>query len=194
MFSLANMKRGQDLAEDKHLLQLMHLRAFRQVILKILWQKMHLSKNGKTIKLDQIQIRVHKYKYYMIFSSLPIAFCKKNWWQPWSLQCNNQSIDHCTFAYLLKFKEQILFGAVAFLVASIITIWLCVRIRGMLSKRYAPCDINSTPQAQSRGMCPEKTSFFETLQIPNRISRETIESLNFVHLIKTGESWCFWTE
>lgn len=36
-------------------------------------------------------------------------------------------------------------------------------------------------------MGPEKTSFFQALQIPTKISRGTIEILNEVHLIKTGE-------
>lgn len=36
-------------------------------------------------------------------------------------------------------------------------------------------------------MGPEKTSFFQALQIPTKISRGTIEILNEVFLIKTGE-------
>lgn len=36
-------------------------------------------------------------------------------------------------------------------------------------------------------MGPEKTSFFQALQIPTKISRGTIEILNEVHLIKFGE-------
>jgi len=36
-------------------------------------------------------------------------------------------------------------------------------------------------------MGPEKTSFFQALQIPTKISRGTIEILNDVHLIKIGE-------
>lgn len=36
-------------------------------------------------------------------------------------------------------------------------------------------------------MGPEKTSFFQALQIPTKISRGTIEILNDVHLIKVGE-------
>jgi len=36
-------------------------------------------------------------------------------------------------------------------------------------------------------MGPEKTSFFQALQIPTKISRGTIEILNEVHLIKVGE-------
>ena len=36
-------------------------------------------------------------------------------------------------------------------------------------------------------MGPEKTSFFQALQIPTKISRGTIEILNEVHIIKLGE-------
>jgi len=36
-------------------------------------------------------------------------------------------------------------------------------------------------------MGPEKTSFFQALQIPTKISRGTIEILNDVHLIKIGD-------
>jgi large subunit ribosomal protein LP0 len=36
-------------------------------------------------------------------------------------------------------------------------------------------------------MGPEKTSFFQALQIPTKIARGTIEILNDVHLIKVGE-------
>lgn len=36
-------------------------------------------------------------------------------------------------------------------------------------------------------MGPEKTSFFQALQIPTKIARGTIEILNEVHLIKTGD-------
>ena len=49
----------------------------------------------------------------------------------------------------------------------------------------APCDYHL--QAQNTGMGPEKTSFFQALQIPTKISRGTIEILNDVHLIKIGE-------
>ncbi|VDN84298.1 unnamed protein product [Brugia pahangi] len=49
----------------------------------------------------------------------------------------------------------------------------------------APCDVKLPPQ--NTGMGPEKTSFFQALQIPTKISRGTIEILNEVHLIKTGE-------
>jgi len=49
----------------------------------------------------------------------------------------------------------------------------------------APCDVKLEPQ--NTGMGPEKTSFFQALQIPTKISRGTIEILNDVHLIKYGE-------
>jgi large subunit ribosomal protein LP0 len=49
----------------------------------------------------------------------------------------------------------------------------------------APCDVKLPPQ--NSGMGPEKTSFFQALQIPTKISKGTIEILNEVHLIKVGE-------
>lgn len=49
----------------------------------------------------------------------------------------------------------------------------------------APCDVKLPPQ--NTGMGPEKTSFFQALQIPTKIARGTIEILNEVHLIKVGE-------
>jgi len=49
----------------------------------------------------------------------------------------------------------------------------------------APIDVKLEPQ--NTGMGPEKTSFFQALQIPTKISRGTIEILNDVHLIKVGE-------
>jgi len=49
----------------------------------------------------------------------------------------------------------------------------------------APIDVKLEPQ--NTGMGPEKTSFFQALQIPTKISRGTIEILNDVHLIKIGE-------
>jgi len=49
----------------------------------------------------------------------------------------------------------------------------------------APCDVQLPPQ--NTGMGPEKTSFFQALQIPTKISRGTIEILNEVYLIKTGD-------
>ncbi|TKR81980.1 hypothetical protein L596_015769 [Steinernema carpocapsae] len=49
----------------------------------------------------------------------------------------------------------------------------------------APCDVKIPPQ--NTGMGPEKTSFFQALQIPTKIARGTIEILNEVHIIKEGE-------
>ncbi|CAF1503508.1 unnamed protein product, partial [Didymodactylos carnosus] len=49
----------------------------------------------------------------------------------------------------------------------------------------APIDV-SIP-AQVTGLGPEKTSFFQALQIPTKITRGTIEIINDVHLIKIGE-------
>jgi len=49
----------------------------------------------------------------------------------------------------------------------------------------APIDVKLEPQ--NTGMGPEKTSFFQALQIPTKISRGTIEILTEVHLIKVGE-------
>jgi len=49
----------------------------------------------------------------------------------------------------------------------------------------APIDVKLPPQ--NTGMGPEKTSFFQALQIPTKISRGTIEILSEVHLIKVGD-------
>jgi len=49
----------------------------------------------------------------------------------------------------------------------------------------APDDVQL--EAHNTGMGPEKTSFFQALQIQTKISRGTIEILNDVHLIKKGE-------
>ncbi|XP_006815335.1 large ribosomal subunit protein uL10-like [Saccoglossus kowalevskii] len=49
----------------------------------------------------------------------------------------------------------------------------------------APCDVRLG--AQNTGLGPEKTSFFQALSIPTKISRGTIEILNDVHLIKEGD-------
>lgn len=49
----------------------------------------------------------------------------------------------------------------------------------------APIDVMLP--AQNTGMGPEKTSFFQALNIPTKISRGTIEILNEVHLIKANE-------
>jgi len=49
----------------------------------------------------------------------------------------------------------------------------------------APCSV-SIPQ-QNTGLGPEKTSFFQALQIPTKIAKGTIEILTEVHLIKQGD-------
>jgi len=49
----------------------------------------------------------------------------------------------------------------------------------------APCDV--IIPAQNSGLGPEKTSFFQALQIQTKISKGTIEILNDVKLIKEGE-------
>jgi len=49
----------------------------------------------------------------------------------------------------------------------------------------APVDVTIPAQVTSLG--PEKTSFFQALQIPTKITRGTIEIINDVHLIKVGE-------
>merc|ERR1719369_2705924 len=41
--------------------------------------------------------------------------------------------------------------------------------------------------AQNTGLGPEKTSFFQALAIPTKISRGTIEIINNVHLLKPGD-------
>merc|ERR1711970_885507 len=49
----------------------------------------------------------------------------------------------------------------------------------------APCPV--TIPAQNPGLGPEKTSFFQALQIPTKISRGTIEIVNDVQLLKEGD-------
>jgi len=49
----------------------------------------------------------------------------------------------------------------------------------------APLDVKIP--AQNTGLGPEKTSFFQALSIPTKISRGTIEILNEVNLVRTGE-------
>lgn len=49
----------------------------------------------------------------------------------------------------------------------------------------APLDV--TIPAQNTGLGPEKTSFFQALSIPTKISRGTIEILNNVNLITEGD-------
>jgi len=49
----------------------------------------------------------------------------------------------------------------------------------------APIDVSIPAQVTALG--PEKTSFFQALQIPTKITRGTIEIINDVHLIKVGD-------
>lgn len=49
----------------------------------------------------------------------------------------------------------------------------------------APCDVVLPAQVTSLG--PEKTSFFQALQITTKITRGTIEIVNDIHLIKKNE-------
>eukprot|EP00178_Gracilaria_changii_P007794 TRINITY_DN24315_c0_g1_i1.p1 TRINITY_DN24315_c0_g1~~TRINITY_DN24315_c0_g1_i1.p1 ORF type:complete len:319 (+),score=68.04 TRINITY_DN24315_c0_g1_i1:74-1030(+) len=49
----------------------------------------------------------------------------------------------------------------------------------------APCKV--TVPAQNTGLGPEKTSFFQALAIPTKISKGTIEILNEVNLIEPGD-------
>jgi len=49
----------------------------------------------------------------------------------------------------------------------------------------APLDVKIPPQ--NTGLGPEKTSFFQALSIPTKISKGTIEILNEIHLIKKDD-------
>jgi large subunit ribosomal protein LP0 len=49
----------------------------------------------------------------------------------------------------------------------------------------APLDV--TVPAQNTGLGPEKTSFFQALNIPTKITKGTIEIIQDVHLIKVGD-------
>jgi large subunit ribosomal protein LP0 len=49
----------------------------------------------------------------------------------------------------------------------------------------APLDV--VLPAQNTGLGPEKTSFFQALNIPTKISKGSIEMINDVHLVKEGE-------
>jgi len=49
----------------------------------------------------------------------------------------------------------------------------------------APADV--IIPAQNTGLGPEKTSFFQALAIPTKISKGTIEMINDVHILKEGE-------
>jgi len=55
------------------------------------------------------------------------------------------------------------------------------------AKAGAMAPIDVTLPAQNTGLGPEKTSFFQALSIPTKISRGTIEILNDVHIIKKNE-------
>jgi len=68
-----------------------------------------------------------------------------------------------------------------------------VRDAILANKKEAPAKAGATAPidvrlpAQNTGLGPEKTSFFQALSIPTKISRGTIEILNDVHLIKKDE-------
>jgi len=49
----------------------------------------------------------------------------------------------------------------------------------------APCDVSIPAQVTNMG--PEKTSFFQALQVPTKITRGTIEIINDIALIKKSE-------
>merc|ERR1719466_201808 len=49
----------------------------------------------------------------------------------------------------------------------------------------APCEVTIPPQ--NTGLGPEKTSFFQALQIPTKISKGTIEIVNDIQLLKEGD-------
>jgi len=49
----------------------------------------------------------------------------------------------------------------------------------------APVDVHVP--SQNTGLGPEKTSFFQALHIPTKISKGTIEIINDIHLIKVGD-------
>jgi len=55
------------------------------------------------------------------------------------------------------------------------------------AKAGAMAPIDVILPAQNTGLGPEKTSFFQALSIPTKISRGTIEILNDVHIIKKNE-------
>jgi large subunit ribosomal protein LP0 len=55
------------------------------------------------------------------------------------------------------------------------------------AKAGALAPVSCTVPAQVTSLGPEKTSFFQALQIPTKISRGNIEILNSVELIKAGE-------
>jgi len=55
------------------------------------------------------------------------------------------------------------------------------------AKAGAIATVDVYVKAQNTGLGPEKTSFFQALQIPTKIARGSIEILNDVHLIKEGD-------
>jgi len=63
----------------------------------------------------------------------------------------------------------------------------------LLNKKRAPARAGAvapgivTVPAQNTGLGPEKTSFFQALQIPTKISRGTIEIVNDIQLLKEGD-------
>jgi len=63
----------------------------------------------------------------------------------------------------------------------------------LLNKKKAPARAGAiapgvvTVPAQNTGLGPEKTSFFQALQIPTKISRGTIEITNDIQLLKEGD-------
>jgi len=63
----------------------------------------------------------------------------------------------------------------------------------LLNKKKAPARPGAiapgivTVPAQNTGLGPEKTSFFQALQIPTKISRGTIEITNDIQLLKEGD-------
>merc|ERR1712007_264355 len=55
------------------------------------------------------------------------------------------------------------------------------------AKAGAIAPLNVQIPAQNTGLGPEKTSFFQALNIPTKITKGTIEIINDVDLIKTGD-------
>merc|ERR1719481_132770 len=55
------------------------------------------------------------------------------------------------------------------------------------AKAGALAPLNVVVPAQNTGMGPEKTSFFQALSIPTKITKGTIEIVNDVDLIKAGD-------
>jgi large subunit ribosomal protein LP0 len=58
---------------------------------------------------------------------------------------------------------------------------------GAPAKAGAIAPLSVTVSARNTGLGPEKTSFFQALAIPTKITKGTIEILNDVQLIKEGE-------